>query len=164
MGTAKGLNFVGVGDGCYWFSTSCAPFAPNGAMGAAQYVQSVDGSFAVFGRWGSASAEEALWGRLQRFHEEWTGREDELRSTPDYRSRGARGVALEQALVLAIAGGRTWICPPKKLAQIAELIFTRQQTQQIETWAKDWNQGSALINPNWFPENDRRFSVLQYPL
>lgn len=31
------------------------------------------------GHWGTADAEAALW---PRFHEEWAGREDELRSNP----------------------------------------------------------------------------------
>src|SRR5262249_38884810 len=107
----------------------------------------------ALGRWGSADAEMALWARLRRFHREWVGREDGLRATPDYQSSGSRGAALEQALVSAIAGASSWICPPDKLARIAELVSTNRQAQQVESWIKEWRQGSALIQPNWFPED-----------
>jgi hypothetical protein len=116
----------------------------------------------ALGRWGSADAEAALWARLRRFHQDWVGREGQLRMTPDHESRGSRGAALEQELVSAIAGGSSWICPPDKLARIAELVSTKRQGQQIERWIKDWKGGAALINPSWFPEDNRTFSVLQY--
>jgi hypothetical protein len=48
VGTAAGLNFAGVGDGDYGFSPNAAPPDTNGAVGATQYVQWVNESFAVF--------------------------------------------------------------------------------------------------------------------
>lgn len=115
----------------------------------------------ALGRWGSADAEGALWSRLQRFHDEWTGREGELRMRPDSQSQGSKAATLEQALVNAIASGSGWICSPDKLARIATLIFTQQQREQIERWIKDWNYEYAQITPNWFSE-DATFSVLQF--
>jgi hypothetical protein len=44
----SGLNFAGVGNGDYGFSPNAAPPDPNGAVGATQYVQWVNESFAVF--------------------------------------------------------------------------------------------------------------------
>jgi hypothetical protein len=116
----------------------------------------------ALGRWGSSDAEAALWGRLQRFHEQWAGREDQLRSTPDYQSPGSRGAALEQGLVFAIARGTNWICPPDTLARLAELVWTQGNIQQIDSWIKQWKLGPALISPTWFPEDNPTFSVLQY--
>lgn len=43
-----GLNFAGVGNGDYGFSPNAAPPDTNGAVGATQYVQWVNESFAVF--------------------------------------------------------------------------------------------------------------------
>jgi hypothetical protein len=71
-------------------------------------------------------------------------------------------VALEQALMSAVAGGSSWICPPDKLARLRELVLTKGDIQQIESWIKEWKQGPPVINPNWFPEENRTFSVLQY--
>ena len=47
-GTTAGLNFAGVGDGDYGFTPNAAPPDTNGAVGATQYVQWVNESFAVF--------------------------------------------------------------------------------------------------------------------
>jgi hypothetical protein len=46
--TNSGLNFAGVGNGDYGFTPDAAPPDTNGAVGATQYVQWVNESFAVF--------------------------------------------------------------------------------------------------------------------
>src|SRR5258708_2006994 len=48
VGTTAGLNFAGVGTGDYGFVPNAAPPDTNGAVGATQYVQWVNESFAVF--------------------------------------------------------------------------------------------------------------------
>ena len=48
VGTTSGLGFAGVGNGDYGFSPNAAPPDTNGAVGATQYVQWVNESFAVF--------------------------------------------------------------------------------------------------------------------
>ncbi len=48
VGTSAGLNFAGVGNGDYGFVPNAAPPDTNGAIGATQYVQWVNESFAVF--------------------------------------------------------------------------------------------------------------------
>lgn len=116
----------------------------------------------ALGNWGSPAAEAALWARLRRFHAGWDGRADELRSTPDYRSPASHAVALEQQLVSAIARGTNWICPSEKLVRLGQLVWTKGESRQIEGWIKQWNQDSASINPNWYPEDKPTFSVLQY--
>jgi hypothetical protein len=116
----------------------------------------------ALGRWGSADAEAALWTRLRRLHQDWAVGEGQPRPVSPYENPGPRGAALEQALVSAIAGGSNWICPPDKLAQLAALVSTKGQGQQIETWIKQWKQAPALINPTWPRDNAPTFSVLQY--
>lgn len=115
----------------------------------------------ALGHWGTASAEVALWARLKRFHQEWQGREGELRATPPYRDPIARATALESTLVNSIATGTNWICGPEKLAQLSALASPRQQIQ-VATWSKQWAEGQALILPNWYPEDRLSFGVLQY--
>ncbi len=122
----------------------------------------VQDAVVALGRWGSADAEAALWARLRRFHQEWAGREDQLRLTPDYKSPGARAAALEQVLVTAIAGGTNWLCTPDKLSRLAGLVATKYQHEQIESLIEQWKPGRALINPTWFPEDNRTFSLVQY--
>ncbi len=50
MGTTAGLQFAGVGNGDYGFAPNAAPPDTNGAVGATQYVQWVNESFAVFNK------------------------------------------------------------------------------------------------------------------
>jgi len=116
----------------------------------------------ALGRWGSKDAETALWDKLKRFHKEWEGRQDELRWTLDWKSEGSRGMAMEQVLVTAIAGGTSWICPPEKLARLSALVWIKTNQQQIEGMEQQWNGARAVIMPNWMPDQDATFSVLQY--
>lgn len=122
----------------------------------------VQNAVLALGRWGTADAEKTLWARLDRFHLEWDGRQEQLRSTPDYQSPGARGAALESGLVFAIAQGTNWLCPPEKLAKLSELVWTKEQLHRIEDWTKEWNEGPFPIQTVWFPEDKPNFSVLQY--
>jgi len=48
IASTTGLNFAGVGNGDYGFTPNAAPPDTNGAVGATQYVQWVNESFAVF--------------------------------------------------------------------------------------------------------------------
>jgi hypothetical protein len=48
IAATNGLNFAGVGNGDYGFAVNAAPPDTNGAVGATQYVQWVNESFAVF--------------------------------------------------------------------------------------------------------------------
>jgi hypothetical protein len=112
-------------------------------------------------RWGSKAAEPALWQRLQRFHAEWEGRENELRASPDYQSAAGRGAQLEQALVAAISKGANWITSPDRLARLAELVWTTEPARQIKEWAERW-KGPAAIETYWVPARNPKFSVLQY--
>jgi hypothetical protein len=50
VGTTPGLNFAGVGKGDYGFSPDAAPPDTNGAVGATQFVQWVNESYAVFNK------------------------------------------------------------------------------------------------------------------
>ena len=50
VATTAGLSFPGVGNGDYGFAPNAAPPDPSGAVGATQYVQWVNESFAVFNK------------------------------------------------------------------------------------------------------------------
>jgi len=64
--TTAGLGFAGVGNGDYGFAPNAAPPDTNGAVGATQYVQWVNESFAVFDKTTGAkvygpAAGNTLW-------------------------------------------------------------------------------------------------------
>ena len=98
----------------------------------------------ALGHWGTAKAETALWARLKRFHQEWQGRQDELRVAPPYTDPIGRATALESNLVQSIAAGTNWICGPEKLERLSELASPRQR-MQVANWSKEWERGEALI-------------------
>ena len=50
VATTPGLNFAGVGNGDYMFAPNAGPPDTNGAVGATQYVQWMNESFAVFNK------------------------------------------------------------------------------------------------------------------
>jgi hypothetical protein len=110
----------------------------------------------ALGRWGTSAAEPALWTRLERFHQEWAAREDELRSSPDYRTPRARATALEQALVIALANGSGWLCPPEKLSRLNQLALTAQSREAIKMNLEMWKQ-PIHINPQWSSDQDTTF-------
>jgi hypothetical protein len=114
----------------------------------------------ALGRWGTADAEAPLWARLGRLHNEWAGRESEIRITPDYTSAAMRAYSLEQALAGGLAGGSGWVCTPDKLARLGELVATRQDRLQVERWTAEWKDGPLRIDPEWFPEDALTFRVL----
>lgn len=115
----------------------------------------------ALGKWGTASAEPALWARLQRFHEEWQGREDDLRVGPNYESPTSRAAALESTLVGSIASAGAWICGPEKLERLQKLASPRQQ-MRVSAWIKLWQGPEPSIIPSWYPQDHLTFSLLQY--
>jgi len=131
-----------------------------GALNDADLEVANDAALAL-GRWGTAAAEKTLWARLERFHEQWRGREGDLRSAPPYLDPVSRATALEDTLVNSIATGTNWLCGPEKLTQLSAVASPRQQ-MQVESWKKMWTESEGLISPNWFPEDQLSFRVLQY--
>src|SRR5450759_2324855 len=66
VATTAGLHFAGVGNGDYGFAPNAAPPDTNGAVGATQYVQWVNESFAVFNKTNGSlvlgpAAGNSLW-------------------------------------------------------------------------------------------------------
>jgi hypothetical protein len=115
----------------------------------------------ALGSWGTAKAEAALWARLESFHQDWKGREGELRQTDNYNSPTDRATAFEATLINSIATGTSWICDPRKLDRLSALASPRQQLQ-VSNFRRLWGQDERLIQPNWFPEGTLSFGVLQY--
>jgi hypothetical protein len=72
VNTSGGLTFAGVGKGNYGFSPDAAPPDTNGAVGATQYVQWVNESFAVFNKSTGAIAS----GFPKAGNSLWTGLKD----------------------------------------------------------------------------------------
>jgi len=112
-------------------------------------------------RWGTSEAEAPLWARLDRLHQEWANRVDDLHTSTGDETEGSRAVALEQDLVTALAGGPGWLCTPDKLIRLRDLTLTSGRRRQVQSWIDTYKQGPPMINPMWSPDQETTFSLLQ---
>jgi hypothetical protein len=117
----------------------------------------------ALGRWGTAKAEPALWARLRRFHQEWPTGVGELTLTDKDTSARVQALDnLETTLTHSIVIGTNWICGPEKFMRLRPLVSSQHRID-LSHWTEEWEQGQPwIINPNWGPEDQLTFSVLQY--
>src|SRR5260370_20755376 len=59
-------------------------------------------------KYGSAKAEAPLWVRLEKFHNQWKNRQDELHYRPGVNPEVLAEIGLEQVLVQAVTNGQAW--------------------------------------------------------
>jgi hypothetical protein len=67
----------------------------------------------------------------------------------------------EVALVSAIGQGPNWLCSDDKIADLLDLVWTKESRQLIAGWPKS-AAGRATIMPQWYPADKPTFSVMQY--
>jgi hypothetical protein len=115
----------------------------------------------TLGRWGSAEAESPLLNRLKKLRQDWSGREAQLRVTPDF-DENSRWASFDYTLTQAIATGTGWFYGGAKLQRLLELAMTQQSRQQIQGWITVSKQAKLgpRIHSNWSPQPN--FSILQY--
>jgi hypothetical protein len=112
--------------------------------------------------YGSASAEEHLWKRFRKFHEEYRDKKEMLnyqgfaRDHPSYKLR-----RLEFALSNALACGIGWLADKKKLEEIQALCISAQQSQQIGYHIREWS-GSIPIRVSLNGVSWGRMTIAQY--
>ena len=115
----------------------------------------------ALGKHGSGKAEAALWTRLEKFHEQWKERTDELRYRPDAKPDALAEVGLEQALVQAIASGQAWFASEDTMHKLKELASLQMQTQ-LDGMLQEIQGGEYGLNLNWWPEGALNYSVGRY--
>jgi hypothetical protein len=117
----------------------------------------------ALGHWGTAKAEPALWARLRRFHQEWPTGVGKLTLTDKDTSARVQALDnLETTLTHSIAGGTNWICGPEKFMRLRPLVSLRHRSD-LSHWTDEWEEGQPwILNPDWGPEDQLTFSVLQY--
>jgi len=98
----------------------------------------------VLGRFGSAEAEEKLWRRLERWHEQAESRAEALRQqNPGIPALGAPAlsgeVTIEQALRTAICYGQAWLADPEKLKRLRPLCLTDFCRTDVDSIARNGN-------------------------
>jgi hypothetical protein len=116
----------------------------------------------ALGNWGTADAEAPLWERLQRLHDEWAGRPQELRRLPGLDNPGTTAIEMEQALADAIARGRAWMSRPEDFTRLQALLLTENERRQISFAKFDLDKNPITIVPTWNGDREPTFQMLQY--
>jgi hypothetical protein len=93
---------------------------------------------AALGQDGAAEAEDLLWARLEQWHEQWAGREKDLRAQQEKDQMTAQ-TQVEMALVHALGTGWGWLADAEKLNRLQRLCVTQQCQQEIENLRRQQN-------------------------
>ena len=103
----------------------------------------------ILGQFGSAEAEEKLWGRLERWHEQAESRAEDLRKqNPGIPALGAPilsgEVTIEQALRTAICYGQAWLADPEKLKRLRSLCLSDSCRTDVDSITRSWNHNIGI--------------------
>jgi len=115
----------------------------------------------ALGRWGTVAAEEALFARLEKLHQEWSGRADALREAPEVEGPGNEAMRLAQNLVSAIGTGSGWLCSAEELLRLEALSLTNEEKKQIEFMRRELDERPIAVEPMWDTQGDVTFSTRQ---
>jgi hypothetical protein len=124
---------------------------PSVARDAAQALQ----------HYGTAAAEKALWRRLEKFHNKWKDKPDELlhlhQNAIEYEGEGG----LENALVEGITLGQAWFADSTAIARLRELSSPAIQ-QQLDGELEALESHQFTMDLTWWPDDDLRFTLGWY--
>jgi len=112
-------------------------------------------------KYGSGKAEAALWARLEKFHEQWKDRADELHYRLGAMPEVLAEVGLEQVLVQAISSGQGWFATEDTIAKLKDLA-TPQMQAELDGVLQEIQSGEYGLNLNWWPEGTLNYSVGRY--
>jgi len=112
-------------------------------------------------KYGSGKAEAALWARLEKFHEQWKDRADELHYRPGAKPEVLSEVGLEQVLVQAISSGQAWFATEDTIAKLKDLA-TPQMQAELDGVLQEIQRGEYGLNLIWWPEGTLNYSVGRY--
>lgn len=73
-------------------------------------------------RYGSQESEAALWRRMERFHKEFSQRQDDLREGPKVSAEVRSAMEAQFVLVTALSAGQAWLFTPERSARLGALI------------------------------------------
>jgi len=111
--------------------------------------------------YGTAAAEKALWRRLEKFHNKWKDKPDELlhlhQNAIEYEGEGG----LENALVEGITLGQAWFADSTAIARLRELSSPAIQ-QQLDGELEALESHQFTMDLTWWPDDDLRFTLGWY--
>ncbi|PYU65936.1 MAG: hypothetical protein DMG56_01775 [Acidobacteria bacterium] len=84
-------------------------------------------------KYGSKQAEKALWDRLRKFHEQWSGRGNELSMRPGLRSDANEAIGFQFGLVEAIGKAPAWLLTDDEITELENMTLG-QERDNVKQW------------------------------
>ena len=125
--------------------------APSVASDAARVLQ----------QYGSPQAEKALWARLEKFHEQWKDKPDELLHPSRKPDVFESEIGLEQCLVQAIEGGQAWFADAAVVEHLRDLSSPSEQ----DTLARGLDllaENETSMDMSWWPDDELHYTIGWY--
>lgn len=128
------------------------------ATAALDYEDSeiVSQAASVLADYGSADAEEALWRRLGKWHEQATQTRSERELSFDQEK-------IEKALRQALTSGQAWLSDPEKLKRVRDWCITDTSRNEVDQMITGWDP-QIYVAFNSYEDKPDRIGVAQYEL
>lgn len=124
---------------------------PSVASDAAQALQ----------HFGSSAAENALWARLEKLHQQWKDKPDELLHPRPNMIVYDRDSGLEQALVQGISLGQAWFADAATIQRLKELSSPTMQNE-LDGTLQMLRGGEFTLDVRWWPEDKLTYTLGWY--
>ncbi|HEX8097620.1 MAG TPA: hypothetical protein VF507_06270 [Pyrinomonadaceae bacterium] len=118
----------------------------------------------VLGQYGSANAEQYLWRRLEEWHNEWQGREREIRPRIKGGVVAGEPAQFETELVRALARSPAWLLDAEKFKKLQQLSLTEPARREAAEALSESQSYAVSITFNSIDDSASYFSVGQYRL
>ena len=125
--------------------------APSAVGDAAQALQ----------HYGSTAAESALWARLEKFHQQWKDKPDELLHPQSNMAVFDSESGLEQALVHGILLGQAWFADTAMIRRLKELSGPTKQNE-LDGALQALGDGEFTLDMRWWPEDELNYTLGWY--
>jgi hypothetical protein len=125
--------------------------APSVARDATQALQ----------HYGSSAAENALWARLEKLHQQWKDKPDELLHPRPNMFVYDRDSGLEQALVQGISLGHAWFADAATIQRLKELSSPAMQNE-LDGTLQMLRGGEFTLDMRWWPEDELNYTLGWY--
>jgi hypothetical protein len=111
---------------------------------------------------GSAAAEKQLWNRLEQWHTQWQGRDEELQPRIENGMVAGEPAQFEVELVRALMNADAWIADIDKLKKIEQLCLTSAGRGEVQAVLREWNNPAISVSFDSVDDTPQSFAVCQY--
>jgi hypothetical protein len=112
-------------------------------------------------KYGSLETENALWTRLQEFHEQWKDKPDEMLHLRPNMIAFDQDSGLEDALVEGILHGQAWFADAATIRRLKELSSPAKQNE-LDGALQSLGTGEFTLHMLWWPQDELNYTLGWY--